>query len=64
MDPILLTRNEAAAALGLSIRTIDYLVTSGKLPSRRLGKRRLIPRAAIQAIAKNGCGRIAPMLKS
>lgn len=60
MDHILLTRNEAAAALGLSTRTIDYLIASGKLSSRKLGKRRLIPRAGIKQIAKSGCGRITP----
>ncbi len=60
MDKYLLNRTEAAEALGLSTRAIDYLVASGKLTSRKLGKRRLIPREAVERIAKNGCGRIAP----
>lgn len=60
MDELLLTRNQAAAALNLSTRSIDYLVAEGRLPSRKLGKRRLIPRDAVERIAKNGCGRITP----
>ena len=60
MDELLLTRNQAAAALNLSTRSIDYLVAEGRLPSRKLGKRRLIPREAVERIAKNGCGRIVP----
>jgi len=64
MDKFLLNRTEAAAALGLSTRAIDYLVASGKLASRKLGKRRLIPREAVERIAKNGCGRITPAVET
>jgi len=60
MDKLLLTRSEAAAVLNLSTRSIDYLLAEGRLPSRKLGKRRLIPREAVERIAKNGCGRITP----
>ena len=60
MDKLLLTRIEAAAALTLSPRSVDYLIASGKLASRKLGKRRLIPRDAVERLAKQGCGRIAP----
>jgi excisionase family DNA binding protein len=60
MDTILLTRTEAAAALNLSARSVDYLVAKGRLPSRKFGRRRLIPRDAIERLAKQGCGRITP----
>ena len=60
MDKLLLTRNEAAEALNLSPRSIDYLVSIGRLTSRKFGKRRLIPREAVEHFAKQGCGRIAP----
>jgi excisionase family DNA binding protein len=60
MDKLLLTRNEAAAVLNLSTRSIDYLLAEGRLPSRKFGKRRLIPRDAVERIAKNGGARIAP----
>lgn len=60
MDKLLLTRIEAAVILNLSTRSIDYLLSEGRLPSRKLGKRRLIPRDAVEKIAKKGCGRITP----
>jgi len=60
MDKLLLTRNEAAAVLNLSTRSIDYLLAQGRLKSRKFGKGRLIPREAVERIAKNGCGRITP----
>ncbi len=50
MDKILATRTEAAEALGLSVRAIDYLLAQGRLQSRKIGKRRLIPRAAIESL--------------
>jgi excisionase family DNA binding protein len=60
MDKLLLTRSDAAALLNLSTRSIDYLVARGRLRSRKLGKRRLIPRAAVEQIANSGCKRITP----
>lgn len=61
MEVLLLTRREAAQALGLSVRAIDYLVRQGRLASRKLGKRRLFPRAAVEKFAKRDCGRIVPV---
>ena len=60
MDKILLTRTEAAAVLNLSSRSVDYLLAKGLLPSHKFGKRRLIPRHAVERLAKQGCGRITP----
>jgi len=62
MDKLLLTRSEAAAALSLSTRSVDHLVATGRLLSRKLGKRRLIPREAVERLAKSGCGRMVPAL--
>jgi excisionase family DNA binding protein len=63
MDKLLLTREEAAAVLNLHTRSIDYLVAQHRLPSRKLGKRRLIPREAVETLAQKGCGRISPAPK-
>ena len=60
MDKVLVTRTEAAEALGLSVRAIDYLLAQGKLQSRKIGKRRLIPRAAIESFARRDQARIVP----
>ena len=60
MEKLLLGRTEAAEALGLSPRSVDYLVAEGRLPSRKIGRRRLIPREAVERFAKQGCVRITP----
>jgi excisionase family DNA binding protein len=39
---------EAARRLGLSTRTIATLVLTRELPSRKVGRRRLIPVAALE----------------
>jgi excisionase family DNA binding protein len=60
MDKILVTRQEAARALAISTRAVDYLIRTGKLPSRKLGKRRLVHVSALEAFARRDCGRISP----
>lgn len=40
---------EAARRLGLSARTIAALVLSQELPSRKVGRRRIIPVTALEA---------------
>jgi len=61
MDKLLVTRKEAAEALGgISTRALDYLIRTGKLPSRKLGKRRLIPVSALENFARRDCDRISP----
>jgi excisionase family DNA binding protein len=52
MEKLLHTRNEAAHLLSVSLRQIDYLVGNGILPSRRVGRRRLIPRSALEQFAR------------
>ena len=42
---ILVGRSEAAEMLSISCRALDYLVSSGKLRTRRIGARVLIPMA-------------------
>ncbi len=41
------SRREAADALRVSLRTLDYLLANGKLRGRRIGRRVVIPRAEI-----------------
>ena len=50
--PILVTIADAAAMLSCSRRTIENLVHDGTLPRRKLGRRTLIPRAAIEQLAR------------
>jgi len=52
MERILCSKKEAAAALGCCVRTIENLVNRKLLDSRRVGRRRMIPRAALERFAK------------
>ena len=47
---------EAARRLGLSTRTVAALVSREELPSCKVGRRRIIPVAALEAFLKNGYG--------
>lgn len=45
---LLLKRNEAAERLRQSVRNIDKLIASGKLPSIRIGRSVLVRESAIE----------------
>jgi len=59
-DKILLRRRDAADALGISVRGLDYLISEGKIRVRRLGKRVLVPRAELERFAAKDQGSIVP----
>lgn len=44
--------SEAARRLGISVRTIATLVASKELGSRKIGRRRVIPVAALEAFLR------------
>ena len=44
---------EAARLLGLSARTVATLVSRRELPSRKVGRRRIIPVTALEAFIKS-----------
>jgi excisionase family DNA binding protein len=48
---ILLTKREAAQLLSISLRCLDYLIVSQQLPTRRIGRRVLVHRDAIEKFA-------------
>jgi excisionase family DNA binding protein len=50
--PILVTQSRAAELLGVSTRTVQNLIATKELPSRKIGRRRLIPYSALQALAR------------
>jgi hypothetical protein len=43
IEPRLVSRKNAAVALAISIRALDYIIQAGRLPVRRIGGRILIP---------------------
>ncbi len=52
VEKLLYSRREASEALSLSVRSIDYLVTTGRLPARRVGSKILIPAGAVRRFAR------------
>lgn len=54
MEKLLESRQGTANALGISLRMVDYLIAEGKLPARKVGRRTLIPRAAIERFVRDG----------
>ena len=51
-DAILLSKRQAAAMLGLSIRTVEHLIALKELPARHIGARCLIERTALERFAR------------
>jgi excisionase family DNA binding protein len=49
---ILASKKDSAALLGVCLRTIDNLIATKQLPCRRIGRRVLIPYAALVAFAR------------
>ena len=49
---LLVSREEAAEIVSLSIRSIDYLLASKELPFRKIGTRTMIPLSALQVFAR------------
>jgi excisionase family DNA binding protein len=49
---LLLPRKEVALALGISLRSVDHLIARRLLPTRRVGRRVLVPVTAIEKFAK------------
>jgi hypothetical protein len=52
VEKLLYSRRDTALALSLSIRSIDYLITTGRLSSRRIGGKILIPASAVRRFAR------------
>jgi len=56
METLLLSKQDAARMLGVSIRSLEHLVSRQEIPTRRIGRRVLIARSAIESFAKaNTC---------
>ena len=51
-EKVLISKKEAANLLSLSVRSVEYLIQFRELPSRRIGRRVLIPRQALEQFAR------------
>jgi hypothetical protein len=52
VEKFLFARKEAAFSLGLSIRSIDYLIAKEELATRRIGKKVLVTRESLRLFAR------------
>ena len=52
VERLLFSRRDAAVALSLSVRSIDYLISNGELSTRRIGRKILIPAVEIRRFAR------------
>ena len=50
--PLLVSKRDAAALLGICLRSVDNYIAAKQLPCRRLGKRVLIPYTALVAFSR------------
>ncbi len=51
-EKILYTKREAAELLSISLRSLDYLIFNHQIPTRRIGRRVLVHRDAIEQFAR------------
>lgn len=51
MRPLLLGRRQTASALGCCIRSVDNLISSGQLVTRKIGSRVLVTAASLERFA-------------
>jgi excisionase family DNA binding protein len=51
VEKFLFTRKEAAYSLGLSPRSVDYLIQAKKLETRRIGTKVLVTRESLRRFA-------------
>jgi hypothetical protein len=52
VEKFLFARKEAAFSLGISIRSLDYLISRDKLVTRRIGKKVLVTRESLRTFAR------------
>jgi len=60
MDALLLSKKQAASVLGISIRSVEYMLANGRLEGRRLGRRRLVTRRSTEKLARADVPTMSP----
>jgi len=53
IEKLLYSRKDAASVLSISVRSVDYLISMGKLSTRRIGRKQLIPSGDIRRFARS-----------
>jgi excisionase family DNA binding protein len=57
------SKKEAATATSISVRSIDYLISKGKLRAVKIGRRVVIPARDLEKLIYNGSG-VGPLRES
>jgi excisionase family DNA binding protein len=52
IEKVLYTKRETAQILSISLRSVDYLIFSRQISTRRIGRRVLVHRDAIEQFAR------------
>lgn len=52
MDTLLLSKEQSARILGISIRGLEHLISNQQILTRRIGRRVLIARSTLESFAK------------
>ncbi len=53
LEPLLVSKKVGANLLGISLRQIDYLISHGKLRTRNIGRRVLLPYRSLVQFARD-----------
>jgi excisionase family DNA binding protein len=64
MEKLMLSKSEAGQALGVSLRTIDRLISSGQIATRRIGRRVLIYRSEVEKLTRLSSQQLDKSLES
>jgi excisionase family DNA binding protein len=51
LTPLLVDKKVAAKVLGISVRKLEYLISQGKMQTKRIGRRVLVPYVALRKFA-------------
>ena len=52
LTPFNYSKNEAATLIGISLRSLNYMISAGNCATRKIGGRVLIPRGEVIRIAR------------
>lgn len=52
VEKFLFKRAEAAFSIGVSVRSVDYLIAKGELATRRVGSKVLVTRESLRLFAR------------
>ena len=55
VEPVLLSKKQAAAAIGVSVRLLEKLITDGDIAVRRIHRRVLVPKLELLRFANKTC---------